>query len=82
MMINDHRKDVYMKERIIKILGRYTDINEDITESTSIYDLGLNSLDIATFVGDIEEEFDCEIEEEKMPEIEKLGDIIRLLENR
>ena len=81
MMINNQRKDVYMKERIIEILGRYTDINEDITESTSIYDLGLNSLDIATFVGDIEEEFDCEIEEEKMHEIEKLGDIIRLLEN-
>lgn len=71
-----------MKEKVIKILGRYTDINDDITDSTSIYDLGLNSLDIASFVGDIEEEFDCEIEEEKLPEIEKIGDIIKLLETR
>jgi len=53
-----------------------------ITDSTSIYDLGLNSLDIASFVGDIEEEFDCEIEEEELPEIEKIGDIISLLEAR
>ncbi len=60
-----------MKEKIIEILGRYTDIHDDITDSTSIYDLGLNSLDIASFVGDIEEEFDCEIEEEELPEIEK-----------
>jgi acyl carrier protein len=71
-----------MKEKIIEILGRYTDIHDDITDSTSIYDLGLNSLDIASFVGDIEEEFDCEIEEEKLPEIEKIGDIISLLEAR
>lgn len=71
-----------MKEKIIEILGRYTDIHDDITDSTSIYDLGLNSLDIASFVGDIEEEFDCEIEEEKLLEIEKIGDIISLLEAR
>ncbi len=70
-----------MKDKIIKMLERYADIDGEIADDTSVYDLGMNSLDLASFIGDIEDEFGCSIEEDKMAGIETVKDIISLLEN-
>lgn len=70
-----------MKDKIITMLERYADTDGEVTDATSVYDLGMNSLDLASFIGDVEDEFGCSIEEDKMTGIETVKDIISLIEN-
>ena len=59
-----------MFETICKLLKKHMMEEVDIQPDTSIYDLGINSLDLAAVLCDLEEEFDCEIQEERLADIE------------
>lgn len=53
----------------------------DITENTEfIADLHADSVDIATIICDIEDEFNIEIEEEQLEGIETVGDVAERIE--
>ena len=53
----------------------------DIDENTSfIADLHADSVDIATIICDIEDEFNIEIEEEQLEGIETVGDVVEKIE--
>lgn len=66
-----------LKEIIADALGNRLKINvSDINESTEfIADLHADSVDIATIICDIEDEFNIEIEDEQIEGIETVGDV-------
>ena len=46
-----------------------------------IYDLGFSSLDFMTFLGDLEDTFDVEIDEDEIINIRTIEDAIKYLDN-
>lgn len=60
-----------MFERLKEIMLQYIDIEEsEITEdSRFVEDLGFDSFSVMTFVGDIEDEYDIEIDERAIAEV-------------
>lgn len=71
-----------MLNRIREIICRFVDIDpESLTENTNIRsDLGLNSLELINVAVAIEEEFDVEIPDREVANIETLGDAIAVIE--
>ena len=74
-----------MEERFKEIASRYCAVKpEDITSEMSFRDdLGLSSLDLMTFLGDLEDEFDVEFnfgeDEQKLTRVRTVGGAIELL---
>ena len=71
-----------MLERIRKVICNYVDIDPNsLTEETKIRsELGLNSLELINIAVAIEDEFDVEISDREVNNIETLGDAIRIIE--
>lgn len=71
-----------MLDRIREIICRFVDIEpESLTEDTNIRsDLGLNSLELINVAVAIEKEFDVEIPDREVANIETLGDAIAVIE--
>lgn len=71
-----------MLERIRKVICNYVDIDPNsLTEETNIRsELGLNSLELINIAVAIEDEFDVEIPDREVSNIETLGDAIRIIE--
>lgn len=67
-----------MHEKLIAILGRYTEIEDNtVTEDTLILrDLGLNSYALAEIAGDIEDEFGIEFTDSALMKIKTVGDVL------
>ncbi len=74
-----------MLEEIKKIIIKCTDILPDtnMNEDTNlIIDLNLDSLEIASIVGEIEDKYKIQVENDEMYEIYKMKDIIDLLQKK
>lgn len=70
-----------MLEKIKELITNYVEIEaEKITpESKFVDDLGFNSYDFMSFLGELEEEFDVEIDERKAVDIHTVGDAAEYL---
>ena len=70
-----------MLEKLRELLSEYLEVaREDITvESKLVEDLGLNSYEFMTLVGDLEEEFDVEVNEREVAKVNTIGDIIEYI---
>ena len=70
----------YIRNKIVE----YVDIDKDaITqESHFIKDLNLNSYDIVSIVGAVEEELGIEIPDEEIRELETVGDMLAYLRKK
>ncbi|SFL50779.1 acyl carrier protein [Lachnospiraceae bacterium KH1T2] len=71
-------------EKIFKdLIAQYSDIEaKDITNEMSFRDeLGLSSLDFMSFLGDLEDTFDIELDEKKALEIKTVGDAFNYLDS-
>ena len=70
-----------MLEKLRELLSEYVEVaREDITvESKLVEDLGLNSYEFMTLVGDLEEEFDVEVNETEVAKVNTIGDIIEYI---
>jgi acyl carrier protein len=74
-----------MEEKFKEIAARYCKSGvKEITDDMSLRDdLGLSSLDLMTFLGDLEDEFDVEFnfgeDEQKLSRISTVGSAIELL---
>lgn len=67
-----------MFEELKKIIQKYTE--ETVTpESDLVEDLGLTSLDVVSIVGDFEDAFGIEIEDEDILDFTTVADIIDYL---
>ncbi len=71
-----------MLERLRSVICRFVDIDPNsLTEESNIRgELGLNSLELINIAVAIEDEFDVEIPDREVANIETLGDVIAVLE--
>ena len=68
-------------KKIQDIISKYLDIDADsITEESSFKDMRIDSLDMVEIVMEIEDTFDIVIEETE--EIQTVGDIIKLIQEK
>ena len=73
-----------MYEKVCEILLNYVEEPEAglKPETKFIDDLEMNSLDIMTMVGDLEDEFDITIETSELRELFTLRDLVSFLEKK
>ncbi len=71
-----------MIDKIIEILAEFTEMHTaDMNESTELVnDLGLNSLDVMNVVVAFEDEFDIEIPDRIIKDLQTIGDIAEYIE--
>ncbi|MDE5946020.1 MAG: acyl carrier protein [Oscillospiraceae bacterium] len=72
-----------MFENLKSFITNYVEVNEDdITlESRFIDDLGFNSYDFMSLLGDIETEFDIMIDESEVLNLHTVGDAVKYIES-
>ena len=72
-----------MFEQIKELITNYVEISADeITEESKfIDDLGFNSYDFMSFLGEIEDEFDAEIDEREAVKIHTAGEAVNCIES-
>jgi len=73
-----------IKEKVIKILADKLELPvEDISLESDIYDdLNADSIDLLEVILEVENEFDCEIDDQEIADIRLVGDAVRLLKER
>lgn len=73
-----------MYEKVCEILLNYVEEPEDglTPETRFIDDLAMNSLDIMTMVGDLEDEFDITIETPELRNLFTIRDLVKFLEGK
>ena len=71
-----------MFEKIREIITRYVEVDEEqITpDSRFIEDLGFSSFDFVTMLGELEDEFDIEVNEQEVVEIRTVGEAVSYVE--
>ena len=67
-----------MFEKMKELICQYVDVSpDDITkDSRFIEDLGFNSYDVVSMLGDAEAEFDIEIDQEKIADLKTVGEVL------
>lgn len=72
-----------MFENLKSFITNYVEVNEDdITlESRFIDDLGFNSYDFMSLLGDIETEFDITVDENEVLNLHTVGDAVKYIES-
>lgn len=70
-----------MLETLKSLISNYVEISpEEITENSHfISDLGFNSYDFMSFLGEVEDEFDIEIDEREAVKIHTVGEAIEYI---
>lgn len=71
-----------MLEKFKELICNYVDADpEAITlESRFIEDLGFNSYDFMSFLGELEQEFDITVDENEVMELHTVGDAVAYME--
>lgn len=71
-----------MKDKVLEILAAYSgrETEELSDETRLVADLGLSSFDMAGIAVQAEEELGLHIPDERFPEFETVGDVIRIME--
>lgn len=73
-----------MTEKIIKMMAEKLNLVESEIKVDSNFkdDLGIDSLDLFELIISLEEEFDIEIPQEDVMEIQTVNDVVEYLKNR
>lgn len=73
-----------MFEKDVDILLEFVELDKEsiLAESNLITDLGLNSLDVMNVIVAFEEEFDIEIPDRVVKDLETIGDVVSFLEKK
>ncbi len=71
-----------MFEQLVEIICNYVDVDaENITEdSRFVEDLGFTSFDFMTMLGELEDEFDIEIDQKEVTNVRTVGEAIAYIE--
>ena len=75
-------EDQAMLEKMKELIVNYVDVNaDDITEeSRFVEDLGFNSYDFMSLLGEFENEFDVTVDESDAIDIHTVGEAVKYLE--
>lgn len=70
-----------MLEKIKELICNYVEVNkDDITENSRfIEDLGFNSYDFVSMLGELEDEFGVNVDENDILEIHNVGEAVKYL---
>lgn len=70
-----------MTEKIKELITNYVEVSiEEVTENSKfIEDLGFNSYDFMSFLGEVEDEFDVEIDEREAMKIHTVGEAVEYI---
>lgn len=73
-----------MLETLKRIIAEQAGVEEaSLTEETSLKkDLGMDSLELLSVVMAIEEEYDLEVPEDELNQVDTLGDLVEYLKGR
>ena len=71
-----------MRERVLKLISKYTEAENITPESALIADLGLSSFDLVAIVADFEDEFDIEVPDRDVMSFVTVQDILNYLEKK
>ena len=69
-----------MFEEVKEIIKKYTETEPITEDSVLTEDLDLTSLDVVSIVGDFEDRFDIEVDDEEILDFTTVGDIVRYME--
>lgn len=71
-----------MLEKIIRLLGEYTDVPADQIgmDTDFVLDLHIDSVDMVAMVMTLEDEFGVQIPDDTLGNLHTVGDVVRLLE--
>ncbi|PYG88043.1 acyl carrier protein [Ruminiclostridium sufflavum DSM 19573] len=77
-----HMKMNNIESKVNQILSQFIDANEDEIniEDELIADLGMTSFDMVSMIGEIEMEYDIEIDMETLKEIKTVADVCFFIE--
>lgn len=72
-----------MIDKMRELITNYVDVSpaEISEDSKFIDDLGFNSYDFMSFLGEIEDEFDIEVDEREVLKIHTVGEAIKYIES-
>ena len=72
-----------MFEQLVEIICNYVDVEaENVTaESRFMEDLGFTSFDFMSMLGELEDEFDVEIDQQEVANVRTVGEAIAYLES-
>ena len=72
-----------MLDQIKELITNYVDVTTDeiTADSKFIDDLGFNSYDFMSFLGEVEDEFDVEIDEREAVKITTVGEAAEYIES-
>lgn len=73
--------NVNVEEKFFEIVAEYCDVKpEDMNlEMSFLEDLGFSSFDFMSFLGELEDTFDVEVEEDEVLQIRTLGEAVEYL---
>ena len=71
-----------MFEKLVEIICNYVDVDaSNVTENSRfVEDLGFTSFDFMTMLGELEEEFDIEIDQKEVANVRTVGEAIAYIE--
>lgn len=71
-----------MLEEIRDVICEYADVDRNVINEDSrfVEDLGFTSYDFMSMVGELEENYDIEVDEREVAEIRTVGEAIRYIE--
>lgn len=70
-----------MFDKLVEIIGNYVEVEGTITpESRFMEDLGFTSFDFMSMLGELEDEFDVEIDQQEVSGIRTVGEAVAYLE--
>ncbi len=71
-----------MLEKFKALICNYVEVEPEaiIPESRFIEDLGFNSYDFMSFLGELEQEFDISVDEQEILQLHTVGDAISYME--
>ena len=72
-----------MLEKLKDLICEYVEVDKNaVTENSRfVEDLGFTSYDFMSMVGELEDEFDIEVEERQVAEIRTVGEAMRYIES-
>lgn len=72
-----------MLEKLKDMICEYVEVDKNaVTENSRfVEDLGFTSYDFMSMVGELEDEFDIEVEERQVAEIRTVGEVVHYIES-
>ena len=72
-----------MFEELKDIICQYVDVQPDQIKEESLFieDLGFNSYDFMSMVGELEDKYDIEVEERDVIQVKTVGDAVKYIQS-